>query len=509
MRRTGRLTVWAAVVLLGVPAFVARAERVTEAEARTAAGNYVRLIFARDGAWGESRTARVTNLQPLRRGDRQLAYFCRVEPAGYVVLPVSKDLPPVCAYSVHSNPDPAVDEGLLRLVADRLEGAYLALDQRQPSAASRPARYLASWQALTGDAFDPGAYYGERPARGAGMDYQEGETLLTTRWHQQPPYNDDCPDLNCSWPTYNFYNENAVVGCVSTAVSQILRHWRWPPAGVGGAYADAYDFPNMCDEYKWDSTLVGFEDEHGHPVTDAQIDAVAELNSEVGVSVNMDYGCGTSGAHDDAYLEPALQDHFRYDDACDVQYGNQHSYDDWFLLLKNDINQNRAVEFSGGMPSVHAIAVDGWKEEWVGDDYRMVHAIFGLYNAWDETWFTLDTLLAAPQDREMMVREIFPNCALGATIDGIWIAPEYPYRYFDRDAHATSASFSAGHNLPILRSGFLLSNTGTLPTNRITFYGAPLDTTRFYLYGDPIAESRIQVLDGELRIYAGGQMAIY
>jgi hypothetical protein len=501
--------VWAAVVLLGVPVLAARAENVTETEARTAGESYVRLVVARDGAWGEARTARVTTVHPFSRVDRQLGYFCRVEPAGYVVLPMSKDLPPVCAYSVYSNPDPTTDEGMLHLLADRLEGAYVALDQRQERAAARPARYLASWQALTSDAFEPGAYYGERPARGAGMDYQEGETLLTSRWHQLPPYNDDCPDLDCSWPTYDYYNENAVVGCVSTAASQILRHWRWPPTGVGGSYADAYDFPRMCNEYKYDTTQDRFEDENDDPVTDAQIDAVAELCSEVGVSVHMDYGCGESGAYDNVYLEPALQDHFRYDDACDVQHGNEHSYDEWFLLLKNDINQNRVVEFNGGAPSNHAIAVDGWKEEWIGDDYRMTHAIFGYDNVWDEQWWTLDTLLMAPQHLENMVREIYPNCALGTTIDGIWIAPEYPYRYFDRDAHATSASFSAGHKLPILRSGFLLSNTGTVPTNRITFYGAPSDTTQFYLYGDPIAESRIHVLDGELRVYAGGQMAIY
>ncbi len=516
MRRVRRLAVWTAVLLLGMAFVPARAERVTEGEARTAAQNYVQLVLAREGTWGEEKTAQVIAIRPFSHGARQLGYFCQVEPAGYIVLPLSKDLPPVCAYSVYSNPDPDAEQGMLYLLKARMEGAFATLERREDDAAApgniptapRPARYAASWQALTSGAFDAAAYYQGRPARGAGMDYVEGQTLLTSRWHQQPPYNDDCPDMDCEWPGYDDFNENVVVGCVATAASQILRHWRWPPEGVGSPYDQGYDFPRMCNEYVWDDTLHWFRDENGTSVTQNQIDAVAKLCSDVGVSIGMSYGCGGSGAHD-PNLESALQSLFRYDGECDVQYGDEHSYDDWFLLLKNDLNQNRVVEFWGGAPSVHAIAVDGWKEEWVGDDYRMVHAIFGLHNLWDENWYTLDTLLTAPQDLEGMVREIFPDCSLGTTVDGTWPVPTYPYRYFNRDASAQSATFAAGHNLPILRSGFLLSNTGTATPDVITFNGTTTANTLLYLYGDPAGESRIRVRDGAIKVHAGGQLAVF
>jgi hypothetical protein len=520
MHGARRLPLWVALVLLGVPLFTARAERVTEAEALTAAENYVQLILAKDGAWGDAETARVQTILPLNRGDRQLGYYCPVEPAGFIVLPLYKELAPIRAFSVHGRLDPESDEGLANLLKNQLEQLYAAVDRilgraadpGEDLAAALPSNFRAAWETLTDGAFDPSAYHRDRGTRGAGMDYQEGETLLTSHWHQEPPYNDDCPDMGCQWPQYGSQgNHNAYVGCVATAGAQILRYWGWPPAGVGTPYDDPYDYANMCGVYSYDDTTDVFYNEHGLMVTQAQIDAVAEICREVGIADLMDYSCGGS---DSNLLKQGrgFEAHFRYHDGWESIPGSEYTYEEWFQELKDQLNQNRPVEYSGGSPSEHDIVCDGWRVDGVPPNtLLMVHTIFGHYHVrpdWD-AWWTLEEMMQSPQESDGMLIRCYPDCAMGTTIDGTWNLPGYPYRYFDRDAQAQVATFAAGHTLPIARSGFLLSNTGTTPTSWITFYGAPANTTQFYLYGDPIAESRIHVLDGALRICAGGQMAIY
>ena len=93
---------------------------------------------------------------------------------------------------------------------------------------------------------------------------------LTSHWHQDSPYNNDCPDLGCTTTS----NGRSVVGCVATAGAQIMYYWAWPPYGEGSPYSDTYDWPNMRDSVTTSSPA-------------AQQAAVAELSHEVGLAVGM------------------------------------------------------------------------------------------------------------------------------------------------------------------------------------------------------------------------------
>ena len=172
------------------------------------------------------------------------------------------------------------------------------------------------------------------------MNYQEGGVLLCSRWHQRDPYNPLCPtgDTGCtdccpdepyicspSFPT--------LVGCVATAGAQIMNYWSWPPYGVGSdsynwdgddscdgntgggalsaTFSDYYDWRHMVNQYVWDSGQNRWEDENGNPLTQAHLDAVAELCYEVSVDVEMDYGvCGSGASTED--MEDVYEDHYRY-----------------------------------------------------------------------------------------------------------------------------------------------------------------------------------------------------
>jgi len=49
---------------------------------------------------------------------------------------------------------------------------------------------------------------------------------LNSRWHQNSPYNDDCPELTPR------ADEHCAVGCVATSLAQIMYYWKWPNRGV-------------------------------------------------------------------------------------------------------------------------------------------------------------------------------------------------------------------------------------------------------------------------------------
>lgn len=54
------------------------------------------------------------------------------------------------------------------------------------------------------------------------------ELDFTPRWHQHTPYNDQTPYLD-----YNDEHVHTVVGCVATAIAQIMYYWQWPDTAEG------------------------------------------------------------------------------------------------------------------------------------------------------------------------------------------------------------------------------------------------------------------------------------
>lgn len=494
----------------------ARGEEVSEATARIAAENYVRLILAKDGAWGESPEPRVAEARAFVQNGRRLGFFFPVEPVGHIVVPLHREFPPILAYSIRSNANPDAESGMMRYFKDRLEQSIAevertlgrAPDRAEDFAPSVRTNFRAAWDALTSEEFDPSDYNRERGTRGAGMDYQEGDTMIRTEWHQAPPYNDDCPDEGCSFGGYGNYNTNVVVGCVATAGSQILKYWGWPPTGVGGDYADSYDYANMRNFYRWHAGLNGFIDENGDLTTEEEIRAVAEICHEFGVAVSMDYGCSGSSAWL-SNVEWALQDHFRYSDECDHQVPANYSEEEWFELMKAEFNQNRVVEYAGGPPSVHAIVCDGWKEEWIGQDYMWIHGIYGNDEGIDD-WYALWNILSSDWSTEEMIREIVPDCALGTELSGTVGGGSYGYVYFDRDVRGVNGIIMPGTKAQVLGSGFLMENIGTEPTDALWLLGqAANGEVKVFINGDEVGDSRIRLYDGALKLKAGGQMAIY
>ncbi len=194
---------------------------------------------------------------------------------------------------------------------------------------------------------------------------QRVEPLLKDAWSQYAPYNNMCP--------LDAQGQRCVVGCVATAMTQVMHYWEWPRKGTGThEYVDekgcgqslssnfaehTYDWLNMRDVYK--------EGEY----TSAEGDAVALLSSDCGIAVNMTYGAESSGARS-IYQPMAMVNHFGYDKGTQLLFRDFYSLEEITLMLKRELAAGRPVLISGySNIGGHAFVIDGYDE----NDWFHVH----------------------------------------------------------------------------------------------------------------------------------------
>ncbi|MBD3160538.1 MAG: hypothetical protein GF346_00305 [Candidatus Eisenbacteria bacterium] len=515
---------WFAVVVLallsaGALAQDADAVEVTTEEARTVAENYIAYTIARYGSWGTHESAEVSGIEPFLQGDRMLGYYCPVEPEGYFILGLYRDLAPIRFYSVHGRLDPTSEEGMADLLRVRTVQLYDAIEERLGHPIGRdedfravlPVAYGDAWEVLGDPGYEPIVSREAAKTRSAGMNYQPGDYLVKTVWTQRPPYNDQCPDGGCDWPGYGHYNTNFRVGCVGTAGSQIMKYFNWPPFGFGGGYDDPYDWANMGDAYWWDDGIGNFwyvEDGVWTEATQAQIDAVAELNFEYSWACETDYGCSESSVTGTDPIIGAFTWFYYYSNDIDAEWKADNSFSQYWGKLKDEFDHNRPVLYL--IPG-HAIIADGWKEEWIDDPtyglhYEWMHINYGWGGSYDG-WCPPAEVPEGDFSEEGFIRRISPNTSIGDLIGDYELPSGGPYRYFDLDSTGYDANVAAGHRLQVLGSGFLLTHLyGAGP---IYFNGEPGSDTLFFIDGDTVGESRIRIKDGQIKMTGGGQLAIY
>ncbi|MFH1749123.1 MAG: C10 family peptidase [Planctomycetota bacterium] len=474
-----------ATLFVLVLATSAQAEIATIDEANNVAENWIAQIIHSKGDWGGSDTAHVTAIQEFTRGGRVLGYHCTVEPGGFIVVSLLKELAPVKAHSTVSYLDPESEEGPADLLKSKM--AYL-LDSVEslvgPIEMVRTEdledivdyHYRPAWDAL---AISPREFK-LTLATSPRNDYQEGGILLTSHWHQGDPYNRACPvgHNGCTDP-------HCAVGCVATATAQIMRYWCWPPGR---------DWTLMPDRVSPDSPA-------------PQLNAVAWFCHDVGVAVDTTYCSGdenpcASGAFH-VNVPPMLIDSL-YDDNVIRLRRDNYEADEWWDgpgMLKDNLNVNRPIQF--GIYR-HSIVCDGWREWFHGYYLPEYHMNYG----WDDgftQWYELDALYlpagGAPEGDNMIVN-IVPLCSLSSPIFGTYPrVSDYPYRYVDRDCRGGPATFEAGQLVQFLLHMRLKPNTG-----EFRFYGATGLHTRLYTRGDQT--KGILIKGGALAVQPGGVVVL-
>lgn len=182
--------------------------------------------------------------------------------------------------------------------------------------------------------------------------------LGNIKWDQGAPYNNFCPVIN----TPNT-GDRAAVGCVATAMAQIMKYYNWPVTGTGSnSYttstlglnlsanfgATTYDWANLTDTYNASSTQ-------------AQKDAVATLMFHCGVATNMDYN--TSSGTSLSIAGIALKTYFGYDPNIQQYYRDYYTRTEWINMLKSELDAARPILYAGVSASAgHMFVCDGYDE---------------------------------------------------------------------------------------------------------------------------------------------------
>jgi len=195
--------------------------------------------------------------------------------------------------------------------------------------------------------------------------------LQTANWNQGNTnaggfYNDLCPsDLSLPINNSQCYNlsTRCLTGCPATAMAIIMKYWSYPATGSG---IHSYNHPTYgtlsanfgSTTYNWSAM----------PLTDltSTNNDVATIMYQCGVSVEMNYGsCGSYGwvitADNAVCSQSAYTTYFGYDPST-IQGLKRSSYSDpsWINLLKNELNNNRPIQYTGLGTGGHTFVCDGY-----------------------------------------------------------------------------------------------------------------------------------------------------
>ena len=213
--------------------------------------------------------------------------------------------------------------------------------------------------------------------------------LLQSTWHQNFPYNSQCPED----PDGN--GGHVYAGCVATAMGQVMKFWNWPAQGTGSYTYYPDDYPQQTanfgeTEYHFelmpnDLDSLSTEDDYFY---------IAQLLHHCGIAVEMMYGPDGSGAFS-GDVPPALRNYFGY--SCDDHitnygggwWGPGYSNEEWIQMLKDGgLDEGIPLYYSGQDDSGaggHAFVCDGYDE----NDY--FHFNWG-WSGKDDAWCPIGAL---------------------------------------------------------------------------------------------------------------------
>ena len=328
------------------------ASHVSVEQARLVADGFLQSETALHN--GPKKAPQKTRKAPRMLLPEQQFYIFETDGGGFVIIAADDCAHPVLAYGkkgfagdAELNPDK-----MPLNLRNWLEGYNYSIRAAVADGYTAPASVQAEWQAL---------------AEGKAVEaVPVVEPLITTEWDQQQEYIDVTNTYNYFTPADVYvyegqeYPMNAPVGCVATAMAQVMKYWEWPKQGTGShSYmpirrpdyglqsadfgATTYDWSNMPDHLTYLSAK-------------ERIQAVALLMYHCGVACDMDYDINGSSAYSVIYsksagyspAEHALCTYFGYSNSLESYFRSDFEKDDeWIRMLKEELNAARPIMYAG------------------------------------------------------------------------------------------------------------------------------------------------------------------
>ena len=363
------------VTICAAVALQVSAGNVDVAAARRAASNFVNKQVAA----GQFKASKANGLtlafveKSATVAEANDYYAFNVDGGGWVIVAGEDRATPVLGYS---------DQG--RIVYNRLPCNFKTLLDSY----KKEIEFL---QAYTADDLVP--------ATRIKADARTIKPLITSTWGQEMPYYLQCPI---------YQNEYCVVGCVATAMAQVMRFWQYPQScdvipsfycydigrTLSSLPATTFNYSLMLDSYchwDWDNSVL-VQDAY----TDAQAQEAAKLSRYCGQAVEMGYSPEGSGAYVNDQLD-AMVNNFGYratakDVVKSSWWGSGYTTSEWEAMMITEINAGRPILYSASdVSGGHAFICDGY------DGNGLFHFNFGWYGTCDG-WYVSTALNMTHRD---------------------------------------------------------------------------------------------------------------
>jgi hypothetical protein len=296
--------------------------------------------------------------------------FTIKDDTGFIIISADNSTVPVLAYSFNGIYQTENQVPAFRFWMEDYEKqmAYIKENRIMPDES-----IVNQWKALL-------TYERTIPLKGLSVD-----PLLKTTWNQGKYYNRFCP------ADQNGDDGHAYVGCVASAMGQIIKFWNYPASNnampgyydsdygtIPGVGATTYDWASMTDKLDENST-------------ETEINAIATLLYHCGVAVKTDYGADASSSNS-TKTQKGYINYFKYAPTCSSRPRKSYSETEWDAILKNELDKGRPIWYKADNKSVgHAFVIDGYQDEsyyhfnwgWGGayDGYFYMNALTpGSYN---------------------------------------------------------------------------------------------------------------------------------
>lgn len=171
------------------------------------------------------------------------------------------------------------------------------------------------------------------------------KNLNTPSWSQEGPFNAMIPG-------------KPLVGCVGTAMAEIMHYYQYPTAATG-----SFGGVEFGEEYDWQSMR---SDNYRSGYTAAEGDAVALLMYHTSKSIDTQYAMSGSSAYE-VRVPGALSTFFGYDPGVSYKKRSEVATQaEWDRIVKDEIDAGRPVLYCGqDVTAGHAFVCDGYQGDYL------------------------------------------------------------------------------------------------------------------------------------------------
>jgi hypothetical protein len=320
----------------------------------------------------------------IQKNGEALLFAFNFSGLGYIIISADDDMVPVIGYSFESQYITADQpENFAGWIQDRAGAVKFVRENNIPATPEIKSQW-------------------EEYSEFSNLSLKDGgksiEPLLTSIWDQDTPFNYYCPPRT----TQPNSQGKALVGCVATAMSQIMLYWRYPNQGIGSHSYYLQQVGTISANfgqttYDWDGMLDDVS---------AFSDPVALLCFHAGVSVDMDYFDPNGSGAFSADVPYAMRTYFGYSNTIQHMQRNSTPFTTWKGYIEDELDLLRPVYYSGqSSGGGHAFVCDGYHSD---GTFHMNYGWEGYGNGWFD--------ITSPSGYEFyteqaMVRRIYPGDA--------------------------------------------------------------------------------------------------